>query len=360
MARRSKRKVADLDQLRHPAVDSGSGTRIPFTRISAIAPFSAFLDEIGAPTGRLLCQARIPAAVFEEPEALVPLHLAHRLGELAARSERIEDLGCVVAQRTSAFDLGVLGVSLQRASTVCEYLRTGIRAIGSVSSGERFWLSAEGDRLRFNQYLPGIASPGRCQADVYTLVLTIKMLRQFADPCWSPDEVRLLAGGEGLLGDRRFFGGARIITGEPYSSFTMQSSLLQRPIPRSVTPKVHPGKFPQGIGPPIPEGFRDAVEWLTLTLLLDGYPDIHFAAEVAGMSVRTLQRRLADIGLTYSQLLTETRMRLAAERLTDSDMSIAEIADSLGYTDAANFARAFRRQTGMSPRSFRQVAAANS
>jgi AraC-like DNA-binding protein len=106
----------------------------------------------------------------------------------------------------------------------------------------------------------------------------------------------------------------------------------------------------------MPEGIQAAVERLTAVLLLDGYPDIRLAAEAAGLSVRTLQRRLVDTGLTYSQLISESRMRLAVEWLTDSDMSIAEIAGSLGYTDAANFARAFRRRKGMSPRSFRQIA----
>ena len=321
-----------------------------------MAPFTDFLDSIGAPIGRLSRQARIPVGLLEEPEALVPLHLAHRFGEIASRSEGIGDLGLVVAQQASAFDLGDFGKSLQRASTVYEYLRTGIQLIGSVSSGERFWLSVEGDRLRFNQYLPGIASPGRCQADLYTLVLTIKMLRQFADPCWSPDEVHLLAGGEGLLGDRSFFGDTRIITGQPYSSFTFPHALLQRPVPGSSVPAARTGDTPQETGPPMPEGIQAAVERLTTALLLDGYPDIRLAAEAAGLSVRTLQRRLADIGLTYSQLISESRMRLAVEWLTDSDMSIAEIAGSLGYTDAANFARAFRRQAGMSPRSFRQIA----
>ncbi|MCG6966749.1 MAG: helix-turn-helix domain-containing protein [Chromatiaceae bacterium] len=55
-------------------------------------------------------------------------------------------------------------------------------------------------------------------------------------------------------------------------------------------------------------------------------------------------------------MVKQGRMRLATEWLTDSNMPIAEIAAQLGYADAANFARAFRHQTGMSPRSFRRVA----
>lgn len=359
MPKATKLTRTDLGQLHPPAVYGGTGTSIPFTRSSTMLPFIDFLDTIGAPTERLLHQAGIPAALLEHPETLVPLHSAHRFGELASRSERIEDLGLVVAQRTSAFDLGVLGRSLRDAATVYEYLHTGIRLIGSVSGGERFWLSFEDDRLRFNQFMPGFAGPGRCQADVYTLVVTVNMLRSFIDPCWYPDEVRLLAGDEKLLGERMTFGNARIILGQPYSSFTMARSLLQCPVQRGHNTGRRTGDTPPVNDPPMPEGLKSSVEQYIVTLLADGCPDIHLTAEAAGMSTRTLQRRLAEIGLTFSQLVKDGRMRLAAEWLADTDMPIAHIATSLGYTDASNFARAFRRQTGTSPLTYRRAGTGN-
>jgi AraC-like DNA-binding protein len=46
-------------------------------------------------------------------------------------------------------------------------------------------------------------------------------------------------------------------------------------------------------------------------------------------------------------------MRLAARWLAHSDKPIAEIAFDLGYQDASNFTRAFRRQIGASPQAFR-------
>jgi hypothetical protein len=99
-----------------------SGACIPFTRAASILPVIGFLDAIGAPTERLLRQARLPLALLEDPEALVPLHLAHRLAVRAARSEGIGDLGLVVRLHTSAFTLGVFGGMLQRALTVYGYL----------------------------------------------------------------------------------------------------------------------------------------------------------------------------------------------------------------------------------------------
>lgn len=73
-------------------------------------------------------------------------------------------------------------------------------------------------------------------------------------------------------------------------------------------------------------------------------------------SVRTLKRRLAAEGTSYSALLDEAR-RDRALLLLRGELTAEEVADRLGYSDAANFTRAFRRWTGTTPRSFRQSAA---
>ncbi len=89
-------------------------------------------------------------------------------------------------------------------------------------------------------------------------------------------------------------------------------------------------------------------------LLRDTYPDIHLAAEMSQMSVRTLQRRLAQEGFTYSHLVEQVRCAEAVRWLQDPNLKLVNIAAELGYTDAAHFTRAFKRWTGISPREFRR------
>jgi AraC-like DNA-binding protein len=75
-------------------------------------------------------------------------------------------------------------------------------------------------------------------------------------------------------------------------------------------------------------------------------------AEQSHTSVRTLERKLREQGTSYSKLRDQAR-RIAALELLSSELSIEEIAARLGYSDAANFTRAFRRWTGHSPRAYR-------
>ncbi len=72
------------------------------------------------------------------------------------------------------------------------------------------------------------------------------------------------------------------------------------------------------------------------------------------MSVRSLQRRLLEIGLTHRRLLDEVRFEAACHMLERTETSLAQIASNLGYADPANFTRAFERWTGQTPSAYRR------
>ena len=73
------------------------------------------------------------------------------------------------------------------------------------------------------------------------------------------------------------------------------------------------------------------------------------------MSERSLQRRLAECGLSYARVVEDTRFDTACRMLGDPALKIVEISAELGYTDSANFTRAFRRWSGVSPQAFRRT-----
>lgn len=84
-----------------------------------------------------------------------------------------------------------------------------------------------------------------------------------------------------------------------------------------------------------------------------GEPSAEQIASDLHLSLRSLQRRLADEGSSFEQVLLRTREDLARGYLQDPRYSIGEIAYLLGYADASCFTRAFRRWTGSSPSRFR-------
>ncbi|MEO1481154.1 MAG: AraC family transcriptional regulator ligand-binding domain-containing protein [Myxococcota bacterium] len=84
-----------------------------------------------------------------------------------------------------------------------------------------------------------------------------------------------------------------------------------------------------------------------------GFPTQEETARRLRLTARTLHRRLVDEGTSFRALLEEVRHRSALHQLAASSASVEEVGYLLGYTDTANFRRAFKRWTGESPNTFR-------
>lgn len=83
------------------------------------------------------------------------------------------------------------------------------------------------------------------------------------------------------------------------------------------------------------------------------FPSIEQVASSLCMTSRTLSRKLASEGITFSELLARVRHALALDYLRTTRLSIDDIAEALGFSDANSFRQAFRRWSGKSPTEFR-------
>jgi AraC-like DNA-binding protein len=77
-------------------------------------------------------------------------------------------------------------------------------------------------------------------------------------------------------------------------------------------------------------------------------------AAAVGMSVRSLHRHLGECGVTYQELRDQVRRDLAVDYLKSSHLTVEQIAQLVGYGEAASFRKAFRRWTGKAPGEFRR------
>ncbi|MBW4934080.1 AraC family transcriptional regulator [Marinobacter sp. F4206] len=96
-----------------------------------------------------------------------------------------------------------------------------------------------------------------------------------------------------------------------------------------------------------------------LTRIGPPYPDQENVAAQLGMSTRTLHRHLLEDGVRYRTLILEARMNSARRYLLDERLGVTETAYRLGYRDSANFTRAFRQATGVTPTGFVKAGSSN-
>ncbi|MFY0665644.1 MAG: AraC family transcriptional regulator [Natronospirillum sp.] len=93
--------------------------------------------------------------------------------------------------------------------------------------------------------------------------------------------------------------------------------------------------------------------------LASGQVSLPWLAQQMAMSERQLQRKLQEAGLSYVQLLDETRRTMAERFIRDVGMSLTDMAFLLGYADQSAFQKAFKRWFDETPGRYRQKTLSN-
>jgi AraC-like DNA-binding protein len=313
---------------------------------SALRPLLDHFDRIGLPRSR---RAERIAAKLDEPTRLLPYAVAGRLFEDGVCAGAGEDVGLRIGEVSRLERLGAFGERLRRAPTVAAGIDLAVRQ--RHNSGMRYVLSRRGAEVWLQRHVAPAVRRGRAQDRDLSLMLAIRFLRLAAGPHWRPLEIH-------LEGSRPRYGeqlaelavkGVRF--GASHTTLVFPAVLLGLPLPR-----LHADGAVAEPRPPVaPTGFAGALRATVRSLLEVGELSLAMAAEAAGTSTRSLQRRLAALGLTFAGVVDEVRFEWACQLLSEPQAKVVNVAGELGYNDAANFTRAFRRWAGVSPRSFRRA-----
>ncbi len=324
---------------------------IPLTRCQFLIPFAVIHDEIGANTEALLEKFRLPVSLEEKAHHFLPILRAIHFAEAAQRNEGITDIGFQASRR---LEFGHLSEKLRTligcSPTLLSALRQACRWSKLEDTILTMWLEQHHDHVRICSKLDGTDGMDHLEHSQWLQNLfTVHIVRQFAGPDWAPAtiafEARYLPGVEA----RASWPNTRFLAGQKASWIDVPISHLSLPSRAYGVPPDPPDDEAEPGG----TGIIGTLKLMLPSYLDHGPPSVAEIAEMAGMSVRSLQRRLWSAGLTYSDLVETARFENAAKLLRDTDGKIIEIAFSSGYTDPAHFSRAFRRISGITPRQFR-------
>jgi len=325
-------------------------TSLPLHRVATAIPFIDYLHQSGAPVERELRRARLPVLAMEDPDCFIPSRNYWSFIANVAKRNGMEDLGFRVGLQVgaNAADPG-MARRLARLPTLHQALDRFCKLASTEISQVTLWLEPADKNTHRLHYRTsyGCEHPAYVQFQWYGLMATIAAIRLFAGKHWLPREIGLATDETPGKSIRTYFPNTRFHQGQSHCFITLGNRLLGKP-PRLDEDALLSSPRYAKIKPP-----DDLIGTLKLALrsyLRDSAPSLELAADIAGLSARTLQRRLAEEGLTYRDLLAETRHETAIELMDTTEHSITEIASLLGYTDPSHFARAFRRMAGVSPR----------
>lgn len=330
---------------------------IPLVRANILTGFVRLLEEIGAPVQRLLATTKLPTSVLEDPEALLPLKQVFEFYEQSVQAEGCESLGLLVGQKIQIEDLGAFGRLLRHSLTLHDAIQTAIHMIAAYNSGDRIWLIEQGDQVWLCRKFTDEIDVGRQYADQCSVMIMIHLVQLAAGSEWKPTEIHLETIKLQGLNQIELLSDTNILFEQEATAIGFPRSLLSLPLKNPDKYRdIQCYKDYETLHSSAPATtFPGSVRQIAASLLKEDYPDIRLMAEMVGMSIRTLQRQLNKAGLTYSRLIEQVRFDRSVRLLSDPSIKLADVAVELGYTDPANFTRAFRRWSGVSPSDFRNL-----
>jgi AraC-like DNA-binding protein len=325
---------------------------IPLIRASQAEPFTGALAAAGTRIEPLLedcgIRADIPAL---DPDALVPEYAIWDLVETCARVAGDGLFGWRIGLDTPIEAIGAFGRSVGSAGTLRGALRLFLEAVGEHSSHARFSVVPAGERVWFCRHgIDGI-DVGSWQVEQYVLGLMVRLVRLATGRAWSPHDVLLK---QTSLRGRALppaLAAARVRLGSRVSAIGLPRTALDAPL----------GAAPlRGTSlEPIDTDFLGSLRLAVEPMLGTEAAGLERAARYAGVTPRTVQRWLEREGRSFSTVLEEVRRAAASRLLATTDLPLLAVAERLGYSDAANFTRAFRRWTGTTPGRWRARAASS-
>ena len=314
--------------------------------------FITYLRHIGAPVDRYLRSQKMPV-LCDDPNMFFPLARAWDFFATAAQRED-PMLGWLVGAHAGDHNLNAgLLRKLETAPTLFQAMQRLAQMARSEASHIQLGIHERRTDVLFYTHYSGMREvPGYRTAQAYQIGVMLGLIRHFLGQHWTPAEIGVEHSIAPAIVEEHF-PGSRILTHQPVGYIAVPQSCLHKAVEHRTTRKIAVADDP------VLTGNFDYIDTLRAVLksyLPDGYPSAQFAAELMGVSERTLARRLSAYSLTYGALIDEVRFTEAKKLLLEPGMRVEDVAISVGCDEQSNFTRMFRRIGGLTPIEFRKVA----
>ncbi len=329
-----------------------------FTRASTLAHIVDVIAESGGSPERVFQRADLPLMIQHSPDALVPLRDHFGLLLLSGRELKDELFGARLGQMVTMDNLGTYGRWVAMAPTLLDGLRRANSSLAyMLQSATALVLRVKGRRAIWTYESLDSAIEGRQQNEILALFHMVAICRSFLGADWRPDLAVVSGQPVSASGELEQLFGTDVLFHEGTGGLVFDRQLLAARRPKSVCDGLSMSELDRALSVPAPGDFEGSVAALIDLELLEKLPTLDWAAAKLGLSPRSLQRQLGQRGTRFSELVQAALEKRAFDLLINSDLSITEIATSLGYSDSAHFTRAFKRWTGQAPQVWREDSA---
>jgi AraC-like DNA-binding protein len=317
------------------------------TRSASLSGFGEVACKAGLDPKALLREFDLPQRCLTEPELRIPADSVRRLLEAAADRSGVEGFGLRMAQARLLSDMGPLGLLMREQPTLRHALEACANYANRLNAALYFTIEESSNVVLLREDLIlGRPGPLRQTAEL-AMGVVFRVLQAFMGPQWRPLSVCFSHDPPTDRTDHDRLFGCRVEFGHAFNGIVCARRDLD-----VANPNADPGlarlarQMLDALPKPNSDELTEQVRRLVVSLLSTGACTIETVAQHLGVDRRTIHRRLAQEGETFSQIVAGVRRELATAFLKDPNRNLAEVSTLLGFSSLSGFSRWHRQQFG--------------
>jgi AraC-like DNA-binding protein len=311
-------------------------------RAAGLTGFVKLALAVGVDPYRIAADAGVPVAAFTDPDMKVAARAIDQMYDEAAARSGALDFGLRVAEDRKLSNLGAIGLVAREQPTLRKALAQMARYIWLQNDAYTMGLEETGDIAVIRLGVP--AWVGRQTLEL-SLGVAVRVMRDLMGETWRPQEACFPYAAPARLNTHRKVLGCTPRFDQDFLGLVIDRADLDAPIGRADPDMARQlSRYLEQIAAGRGIGLRDKVGEMIVLLLPNGDCTVERVASRLSMDRRTLHRKLAADGLTFSEMMNHTRREAAQSLLSRNDRSFQVIAEMLGFSSLSAFAHWFRRQ----------------
>ena len=333
---------------------SRSSKREGLVRVGPLSGIADVTRELGVNPEEIFEDFDFTAARIEDTDFEIPYVTAGQLLARCAKATHCPHFGLLVGIRACPSTLGIPGFLLQNASNVGAALRDLIQNLDLHDQGGAPILDIQRNFTLLGYAIHQANVEGVEQIYDLSIAVGCNIMRRMCGGEWSPREVRLSRRPPPDLRPYRQFYRAPLRFDMDRNALVFTSRWMNQKIPGAdALLHRHLEREAKELHTLRQENILKDTSRLLHTSMMTGHCTANEIAKKLCIHERTLHRRLREEGTSFQLELDAVRYNIARQLLSGSSMPIARIAETLNYSSASAFNRAFKRWADSTPARWR-------
>jgi len=335
---------------------SGDKARPRFIRSAVLIAYAEAAKTLGLDPYRMLRKVGLPVSTLENPDIRIRVDDFQALLNESASAGACEELGLLVGREVRLSMKGALGLLIREQPSVRAAIEALKRYLRYQNENVEIRTEEQGGLVVFTPMLLSARTRRDRRMVELTVAMYVQIFRALLGEAWMPVRVTFTHDPPKDPAPYRLTLG-EVAYNQPADTIVLTLADLDTPLPNADPETAREiARHIERTATPRTESIGEVVLDLIVRLLPGGRASVDEVARHLGVDRRTVHRRLAGEGRSFTQLLETARCAVATEELSHGDQPLGVVTGLVGFSSLSTFSRWFHQTYGIQPSEFRRQA----